>query len=72
MKLIYKKTGKEVELGDVVNLSEGDKAEVVYLRPPHKPGSSGKVSVKYVDKDWSQEFYVSVIGAEWIDWEESQ
>jgi len=73
MKLVYTKTETEVKVGDVVNIGEEDEVEnveVIHFREPHKSSSSGKVSVKYVDHDWSREFYVSVIGAEWIERED--
>lgn len=70
MRLIYTKTGKEVTIGDLVTLNDGDVAEVSFFRKPHKPSSGGKVSVTYPDKDWQHEFFVSVIGAEWIERED--
>jgi len=70
MRLVYKETGIEVQLGDIVETSKGNKVRVEFFREPHKPSSSGKVSVKFIDQDWSQEFYVQVIGAEWIERED--
>jgi hypothetical protein len=66
--LIYTKTKKPVKIGDVVKLQPtGELAIVDYFAYPHKPSSSGKVSVKTANSDWSHEVYVSVIGAEWIN-----
>lgn len=73
MRLVYKKDGKEVKIGDTIDIGrtpEEKEVEVMYFRPPHKPSSSGKVSVKFVASPRSQEFYVSVIGAEWIERED--
>ena len=68
MKLVYKGTIDEVQLGDEVTLSDGTIAKVHYFRPPHKPSSSGKVTVAL--DGTTQEYYVSVIGAEWIERED--
>lgn len=70
MKLVYKATGKEVKIGDSVTLSSGEKCTVTYFRPPHKPSSSGKVSVRTEYDSFDMEYYVSVIGAEWIERED--
>jgi hypothetical protein len=71
MKLVYTKTGELVRLGDKVTLSDGTEAVVTFFAPPHKPSSSGKISVKWGgnESSWS-EFYVSVVGAEWIERED--
>lgn len=70
MKLVYKDTGKEVQVGDTVVDRDGEPMEVRYFREPHKPSSEGKISVKSPESDWTSEYYVSVIGAEWIDRED--
>lgn len=70
MRLVYTKTGTEVKEGDVVEVAHGQKVEVTYFREPHKPSSSGKVSVRYFENDGTMEYYVSVIGAEWIERED--
>lgn len=70
MRLVYKATGKEVKVGDIVTTSRGDKCEVKYFRQPHKPSSSGKVTVQFEGSNSSMEYYVSVIGAEWIEIED--
>lgn len=64
MLLAYTATKKEVKLGDVVRI-DNDVVVVEYFRPPHKPASQGKVTVRYAD-DSTREYYVSVIGAEWL------
>lgn len=71
MRLVYKETGEEVKVGDVVTLSNEKKCKVAYFRPPHKTSSSGKVTVQFgEDKFNCMEYYVSVIGAEWIERED--
>lgn len=71
MRLIYKGSGKEVQLGDVVEL-DGEDHVVTYFTKPHKPSSSGKVCVKWgLDMPGlGHEYYVGVIGAEWIERED--
>lgn len=60
MQLVYKHTRTPVAVGDKVKVNGVD-AVVEYFRPPHKPSSEGKVSLSI------GEFYVGVIGAEWIN-----
>lgn len=71
MRLVYKATGKEVKVGDIATTFRGEKCEVKYFRPPHKPSSEGKVTVQFgEDKFNCMEYYVGVIGAEWIERED--
>lgn len=70
MRLVYKTNKEEVKVGDLVTLSDGEKCRVTYFRPPHKPCSEGKVSVRTDGDNFDREYYVSVIGAEWIDRED--
>jgi len=70
MRLVYEDNGKEVEVGDVRETSGGDTVEVTYFRKPHKPSSSGKISVRHQLDGWTSEYYVSVIGAEWVERED--
>lgn len=65
MKLVYVDSGKEVKVGDSVTMRDGFKATVDFYRKPHKPSSEGKVTLR--SGGGTQEFYVSVIGAEWIN-----
>jgi hypothetical protein len=73
MRLVYKATQAEVKIGDIVDLRPG-KRKVVSFRPPHKPASEGKITVAIPAKPPfdQQEYYVSVIGAEWIEREDRQ
>jgi len=68
MRLVYVDTEIPVEVGDEI-LRSDDTLTVTYFRPPHKPSSSGKVSVKS-SKGWTAEYFVGVIGAEWIERED--
>ena len=70
MRLVYKATGKEVKVGDVVTTSRGEKCEVKYFRQPHKPSSEGKITVQMEGSESYNEYYVGVIGAEWIERED--
>ena len=66
MKLVYKdRPAVEVKIGDVVFLDGEMRRKVEYFRTPHKPSSEGKVTL-----DNGAEYYVSVIGAEWIERED--
>lgn len=74
MILVYKDTGHTVQKGDIVDFGEGDYV-VQHFFKPHKPSSEGKVTVYRRFKDpfeYAREFYVSVIGAVWIDREDRQ
>lgn len=66
------KAGDEVRLGDVVKTSRGNTVTVSYFKEPHKPSSTGKVVVKLPEfpNSFGREFYVGVIGAEWIERED--
>lgn len=68
MRLIYKETGEEVKVGDTVRTGRGEEVRVTHFAPPHKPSSSGKVSV--AADQYNAEYYVGVIGAEWIERED--
>lgn len=73
MKLVYEKTGKLVKVGDIVTTRDKrKKMEVVYFAPPHKPASSGLVTIRPVGSTGptGQEYYVNVIGAKWIERED--
>ena len=72
MRLIYTETREPVEIGDFVWLSGREKpATVIHFAKPHKPSSSGKVTVRDSDERTS-EYCVGVIGAEWIEREDRQ
>jgi hypothetical protein len=72
MRLVYDKTGLPVKAGDVIHL-DGQPHFVHGFREPHKPASSGKVSVKAMnDAGYCREYYVGVIGATWIDRDDRQ
>jgi len=60
-----------VVVGDEIPMPErhGEHDTYVVLggRPPHKPGSTGRVNVRSKLHGWEQEFYPSVVGAKWIE-----
>lgn len=65
--LVYTATQEPVKVGDVVQIN-GMSAVVDYFPHPHKPASSGKVSVSFRgDSRSTAEYFVSVIGAHWIN-----
>jgi hypothetical protein len=83
MRLVYDADPtQEVEVGDVVYLplNRDDPSDtrvrrlvVECFRPPHKPSSSGKVTVRETfagGESVTHEYYVGVIGATWIERED--
>ena len=71
MRLVYKHNGEPIHVGDRAKMSNGEWVEVTYFREPHKSSSSGKVAVQPVgDSGMGMEYYVGVIGAEWIERED--
>lgn len=73
MRLVYDKTGIEVKTGDVVHLRDNAPHFVVAFNKPHKPASSGKVFVRQMSEEgYGMEYFVSVIGATWIEREDHE
>lgn len=70
MRLVYEETGEEVKVGDKAKTFRGEECTVTYFRQPHKSNSEGKISVRFDDSSFDMEFYVSVIGAKWIERED--
>ena len=71
MKLVYEASKKLVKVGDKVTLARGgEKAKVAWFMPPHTSESEGKVTVYLVKSGHTQEFYVSIIGAVWVERED--
>lgn len=62
--------GELVQPGDNTFTFRGEPCIVNHFAPPHKSSSSGKISVQVIGESYSSEFYVSVIGAEWVDRED--
>jgi hypothetical protein len=72
MRLVYKANPTvEVKVGDSVYL-DGQPWTVEFFRPPRSAASEGRVSLGHDDLDgtMTREYYVSVIGAEWIERED--
>lgn len=71
MKLIHLSTLETVKLGDFVTDFRGATGRISHFVPPHKPGSTGHVSVS-IDGPGEREGYnyVGVWGMEWIDRED--
>lgn len=68
MKLYYKASDRLVNVGDVVtNTHNGEKVmEVLYFREPtHGEGKVYTLVTTPEGTTFNQEYYVSVIGAEW-------
>ena len=77
MKLIYEKAnldhlpGDEVRPGDLVMLSSGEHCMVEAITLPHKPESTGRVTVSWADGHTST-FFPSVLWAKWIEREDQE
>ena len=71
MRLVYTDTGSNVALGDKVTIDK-ERFEVVFFEEPHKAASSGKVTVSQwgYPEALDMEYFVNVIGAEWIERED--
>lgn len=70
MKLVYTTNPQqEVKVGDRITLDE-EQFVITYFRQPSSPASSGKVTIARPDGSGSREYYVSIIGAEWIERED--
>ena len=66
MKLIYEKTGKEVQKGDLLVDFRGDTAYADYWREPTH--GVGKITVKQkLDDLFGLEYYVTVFGLKWVN-----
>lgn len=72
MKLVYKTTGLPVAIADDVIIDAPPRRYVVaHFVQPHKPSSEGLVTVyPKGNPRAAEEFYVSLIGAEWIERED--
>ena len=70
MKLIYSKSKQPVQIGDVVHVKR--KPYVVQsITEPHKPSSTGRVwCISMCDNRYTNEWFPSVIDAEWIERED--
>lgn len=67
MKLINTKTKQELKTGEIVRTNKGAVYVLTGGAPPHKPSSTGKVWLRTIDgKGMDQEFFPSVINAEWV------
>lgn len=75
MRLVYEKDnrgehpeGQEVKVGDEVCTFRGELCTVTHLHPPRHSASAGHVTVKFSESPGDTGYYyVSVIGAKWID-----
>jgi hypothetical protein len=54
----------EIRPGDTVETFRGETATLISATIPHKPGSTGRVVVRFEGED-ENEFFPGVIGATW-------
>jgi hypothetical protein len=71
MKLVTSFSRIPVRVGDTVRDDDGALGTIKFFRPPHKPESSGKVTIEWQSGQTS-EVYVGVVGLEWIEREDRQ
>jgi hypothetical protein len=65
---LFSDNGHEIRIGDTVETFRGEEVTVIGFRPPHKPGSTGLVCVRFNGGDRRDaEFYPSVIGAHFTE-----
>lgn len=70
MRLIYEATGAEVKIGDKVKIDE-EEVTIERIDKPWKPSSTGRVGVRYAERDLSyREYFPNVVGAKWIERED--
>lgn len=62
--LVEKATGRVLVLGDKVRTFRGEERILTQIQPPHKSNSEGKVCLKKDPRDYDQQVYANVIGAE--------
>jgi len=70
MKLIYEKNGQTVKIGDRVLTAGSSNVTITGITPPHKPSSTGRVTVMAEDSHGRpsySEYFPGVIDAKWID-----
>lgn len=73
MRLVYiNDPTREVKVGDTATTGNGGTYVVEAFSKPHKPAASGRVTVRWGEngEEYSAEYYVGVIGAEWIERED--
>lgn len=69
MRLVYIGTDRPVLIGDMVTLN-GNLHEITHIPQPRSAASEGKLCVEPPGSNGSREFYVSVVGAQWIERED--
>lgn len=63
MKLVDELSGVELKIGDKVKTFRNEIGTIKGMSPPHKPSSSGRVSVQLEGNELTTEFFPSVIFA---------
>ncbi len=65
LRLKHKKTGEQVQVGEVITDFRGEDWILTGGAAPHKSSSTGHVYVR--NENWSsREFYPTVFGLEWV------
>ena len=66
MKLVNSQ-GVPVKIGDTVTSFRGKVAKVTGSFPPERPGSSGRIYVKFEDGGANGEYYPNVFDCKFVD-----
>lgn len=64
--LTYEETGQPVAMGEIGETFRGEAVTIIGGTPPHKPSSTGRVTIKSIEGGWEQEYFPSVVGCKWI------
>lgn len=72
MRLVDSKTKQPLEVGQMVTTSRGEKCKLLGITRPHKPSSTGRVTLQFDSEQhhYTGEFFPGVIDAEWIERED--
>ena len=65
MKLVYEATGLPVTVGEYTTTFRGERCQVIDIRPPTSPSSTGRVDLKI--GEFTHEYFPGVINAKWIN-----
>jgi hypothetical protein len=64
---LFSDNGHTIHIGDTVETFRGEEVTVIAICPPHKPGSSGHVTIRDNGGDRAdREVYPSVINAHFV------
>jgi hypothetical protein len=59
--------GVELKVGDIVSTFRGERVMIVGLEEPREFGKSGYIHARYLDAQWVNHWYPSVINARFVN-----